>query len=280
MTREKQKEIQWFLDFIHVEIGKLSQEERMEIAAGLQRYTHYPPQLAKSSEKAPIRKGLFKFLSNLTDPDRLVSFQNRVADFFGFMTWRMALAQNIANKGWTPVEETDFFPSLNRGDININFELKIEGLSYDKKTGNENSKKYKLKKESLENAVISICYDAPAEAEKSMVLYNFITLIDGVPISAFKNCPECGKWFINLTKKEKIFCNNRCAARYRQRERRLELNQKAANGDDDAIKKREAELEKARARARKAYVKKVKEKQSNVAIKKNPRKPQRKEKSK
>jgi len=276
MKREKQKEIQWFLDFCSVEVGKLSEEERGVVASGVQRYTQ--AQTPKDpSERAPIRKDLMEFLTYLTDPKRLISLQKRIADFFGFMTWRMDNAQDIALKGWTLVEDTDFFPSLGRDRIAMDFDLKVEGLRYDQKTENGGFKKFRVKQESFKDAIISISYVSPIEAEASLFLSNFIRLIDGVPVTAFKKCLECGKWFVNLTKKERIYCSNNCAATKRQREGRLELNKKVADGDHEAIKKREIELEKSRARARKSYEKKVRDKQSNVKIKKNPRKPQWKE---
>ncbi len=40
-------------------------------------------------------------------------------------------------------------------------------------------------------------------------------------------CPECDNWFFQPTKKEKIYCNNRCASRHIVRKKRLE--QKEAN---------------------------------------------------
>jgi len=49
-----------------------------------------------------------------------------------------------------------------------------------------------------------------------------IDLFDGVHKSAFKSCPECKRWFIHFSKREKEFCTNRCASRYLTREKRTE----------------------------------------------------------
>lgn len=46
--------------------------------------------------------------------------------------------------------------------------------------------------------------------------------MNGVPLKAFCKCPECGKWFVHLSKREKQFCSNRCASRYGIREKRKE----------------------------------------------------------
>jgi len=49
-----------------------------------------------------------------------------------------------------------------------------------------------------------------------------IDILDGIPESAFKRCPECKKWFFHLSKRQKEFCSNRCASRYLTRKKRTE----------------------------------------------------------
>ena len=272
MKRKKQKKIQWFLDFISIDIERLSEADRVEIAIEIQKYIYYH-QGGGALENAFIRKDVMKFLPGLTAPERLIAFQKRIADFFGFMTVRLEYTKNMPSKGWTLTEETDFHPSLGRDSVEMDFELRVDGFHYDIKTEDNDGKKYKLKPESLKDAFINISYNSPLEAHRNLFLYCFINLIDGVPINAFKKCPECEKWVANLTKKEKIYCSNRCAAKRRQREQRLELYDKIADGDSEAEKRREIELMKGRARARQSYEKKVKKEQPNAKISKNPRKP-------
>ncbi|MFX0201889.1 MAG: hypothetical protein ACFFCW_37745 [Candidatus Hodarchaeota archaeon] len=51
------------------------------------------------------------------------------------------------------------------------------------------------------------------------------SILDGVPISAFKRCLECEKWFFHTSKRKKEFCTNRCASRYLTREKRTETEE-------------------------------------------------------
>lgn len=311
LMREKQKEIQWFLDLINIkDIGRISKKDRAEIADVIFKYTKSQKISENKENKTPGSK-FMESLSGLTDPARLGSFQKRVGDFFGFMMWRIECISDIAKKGWIPSEETDFYPHLSADNIKIQpglrvdgliFELntntrrdtecrfmegsliadsdiepieityrqKVDGLKYEPKTKNGRATEYRLIPESVNDAVINTSYDS--SMKEGFFLYSFIDLIDGVPITAFKKCPECDKWFINLTKKEKIFCINLCAAKKRQREKRLELKKKIDAGDPEAKKEREIELQKARTRASNSYDKRVKRETPNAKIQKKPRK--------
>jgi hypothetical protein len=62
-----------------------------------------------------------------------------------------------------------------------------------------------------------IIYDTPHD-ELSMIL-TFINMLKGVPLNAHKRCVECDKFFINTSKRTKIFCSPRCAMRKANRER-------------------------------------------------------------
>jgi hypothetical protein len=61
------------------------------------------------------------------------------------------------------------------------------------------------------------CFETSETVADDMIeaiKYDFIACLKGVPVDSFKKCPECDNWFFQPTKKEKIYCNNRCASRH------------------------------------------------------------------
>jgi DNA-directed RNA polymerase subunit RPC12/RpoP len=54
----------------------------------------------------------------------------------------------------------------------------------------------------------------------------FFNALDGISIDAIKNCQECGKYFLHLSKKPKYFCSPKCTSRAISRKRRKENPQK------------------------------------------------------
>jgi len=61
------------------------------------------------------------------------------------------------------------------------------------------------------------CFETSETVADDMIeaiKYDFIACLKGVPVDSFKKCPECDSWFFQPTKKEKIYCNSRCASRH------------------------------------------------------------------
>ncbi|MFC1876229.1 hypothetical protein ACFL2E_03010 [Thermodesulfobacteriota bacterium] len=97
-------------------------------------------------------------------------------------------------------------------------------------------------------------------AEDSMsIMLAFLQELNGVLIESFKKCPECSNWFLQISKKNKIYCSNKCAARKVARNRRAKL--KADNPS-----KYEAELKKNAERAKKAAMLKKQKEQGQKLI--------------
>ncbi|MFC1880649.1 hypothetical protein ACFL2S_04000 [Thermodesulfobacteriota bacterium] len=88
-----------------------------------------------------------------------------------------------------------------------------------------------------------------AETDRETLLLSFYRTLDGVQIGALRSCLECGNYFLHITKMEKKFCTNKCAARKASRDRRERIKKD--------YKKYEAEKKKGADRARKSYVKKT-----------------------
>lgn len=268
--RLKQQEIQWFLDFINIKnISDLSKIERAEIAGVIQKYIHHQ-RLEDNQGYEAVSSELMMHLESMISPDRLIVFQERILGFFGYLKGRISYVVNNIDREWTRTEESDFYPTLNLETIGINYRLQVEGLRYEKKVANARPIAHKLVPESISDAIIAVHQDSSVEVE--YFLLSFIKIISGVRITAFKSCPECKNWFVNLSKKSRQFCNNNCAARHGQKRKWAELIRKIENGDIEAKKKYDIECEKARKRSSDSYERKVKAKTPGAKVEKRPRK--------
>ncbi len=103
-------------------------------------------------------------------------------------------------------------------------------------------------------------------------LSDFISALDGIPISSFRQCPECRNWFFHNSNKDKRFCSSLCRAKKGSRDSYRKLKEK----DPEAY---ETKMVGNRKRAGESYRRKVEQEQgrSNVPIGKNARKGNKKE---
>lgn len=95
------------------------------------------------------------------------------------------------------------------------------------------------------------------------VLFHFLYSLHNLPISAIYQCPECSKWFIHTTKRERIFCSNKCAAKSGVRRKRASIK----SDDPDEFNK---ELREGATRARNSYVRRQKQRNKNAIVKRRP----------
>jgi len=96
------------------------------------------------------------------------------------------------------------------------------------------------------------------------------TLIDDLPSDCIKKCEECGKLFIHVSRKVKIYCSSKCSFKHLSRKRRVELKQHP--------RKYKAFLKTQREKMRKIYEEKKKDEVGpNVVIRRNGKRPKRKE---
>jgi len=67
-----------------------------------------------------------------------------------------------------------------------------------------------------------------AEQDQSLLIMNqvvffFMRLLDGLPISSIRKCVGCDHYFLHTSKRERAFCTPTCAGRSIQREKRENL---------------------------------------------------------
>lgn len=99
---------------------------------------------------------------------------------------------------------------------------------------------------------------------------DFADLIDGLPPDCIKKCGECGKLFVHISKKVKIYCSPKCSFKYLSRKRREELKKHP--------RKYKAFLKTQKEKMRKIYEEKKKvEFGPNVVVRRNGKRPNRRE---
>jgi len=101
----------------------------------------------------------------------------------------------------------------------------------------------------------------------SIDVFNLFTLMNGVPINAFRYCrnPHCEKLFIWISKKPKFYCSTSCAFKDLSKQRREKLKTEDKNYLDTRAEK-----------AHEAYVKKTQAKKAPAKVRIDRRKRQRK----
>jgi len=59
--------------------------------------------------------------------------------------------------------------------------------------------------------------------EEGLPILNFASLLDGLPVGAIRKCEECGRYFVNISLRDKIYCNPKCTWKALSRRRRERL---------------------------------------------------------
>lgn len=109
---------------------------------------------------------------------------------------------------------------------------------------------------------ITIVSSVEHDRSEAILFLIFARCLHQVSWRVFRKCEGCGHWFVHVTKREKKFCSNLCAARSANRARRKRQK------DTKAYEK---ELERNAGRARKSYVRKIKG-SSNIKVQRRPTK--------
>lgn len=259
----KEKELKWFLDFINEDLGSLPIADRMKLTVEVASQIH-PHDFQDSFDPDNIRGEIIEKIGpNLLKNLNLSSFQDKLRNFFDYMMPQIKKSLSYQNEtDWKSGEEIDFYPSLGSFSSEITIRLEARGLSCEMKE-DQDTRLYRHKPESLEKASIALLFEA--KSNEDILLFNFIRALEGIPLTAIRQCRECGLWFLHISKHKRDFCSNRCAARKGSRERRKKQK-------NESPKKYDHELKEGAKRARNSYEKKVKKTHPHAKIKERPTK--------
>jgi len=73
---------------------------------------------------------------------------------------------------------------------------------------------------------------------ESAIVYHFVKALEGTDVSNIRTCPVCSKWFIQQTRRKRVYCSNSCASRDGNRRRYWEKrpDKDIKNGSEDIIR--------------------------------------------
>lgn len=221
-------------------------------------------------EKKPKGKQMPEIVQEWIQTEKLVTCQVHIKEFFESMIEGINKAFAEEQKGYRPLKQTPnkfILASTKPTKSNITISIETPFLDMQRIVENEGTVGARLLSRlipgELPNAAIQIKFIAPAD-EDTLLLY-FIQALEGIPLKAFKRCPECNKWFLHLKETVKTYCNTNCASSYIMRKKRSEIKK----NDPDKYKEEGAKSNK---RARKSYEKKVKKVNPKAIIGQYPRK--------
>lgn len=239
IDKERQRWLEWFLDIINFDYKAASRKERFEITAKLM-FT-----LAGYSKLGISR-------SDAVSPEELWKATAK-SDSFPTITTEQ-LVSSLQELFLEVMEKSDYAKGTNR----------IGDPSYPISTFNEIPVSIRLVTVETD---FGPTYRTVLEGmeEKDSLRFHFLQLLDGVPLNLFRKCPECHTWFIHVSKRERIYCSTRCAARNATRKSRERLKKNDPERYSEMLRK-------GAERARRSYESRVRKNLGNVRIASSPRK--------
>jgi hypothetical protein len=271
MNEGKKRALQWFLDFLHVDITALDVVEKTDLSiqarALLQGFV--PP-----DAEMHVRVWIEEDFPDEEDSvyivfgrklERLQDLQRGFRGFFRELTARVQRAYEFESL-WLPVplfRETSIAAPL-AGNFTVQARIVAEENSWvSEYGGSEPNELHYWQEGSLDNAVIRT--STVADSHEDTFKYQFLRALDGLPLGALRQCQECKRWFLHFTKRKRSYCSNKCAARKGRRERWKQI--KETGGEIY-----ESVLAKSRERAHDSYERKVRKNHPKAKVERRSRK--------
>lgn len=269
MKIERFKRLQWFIDFAYCDFEKLESGEMaklMDEIVGLSVSAFFKGMI-KHEEIIEISKTLkSRGQIDLESHERVKKFQKAFRDYFENIMNKIVNLSDFEESEWITYGESEtVIPGVPLLPTPFPIKLQIEAAIRVPFEFNHEKDNVRLRwgKDWPENSTISINAEPIGDSEM-VLLFIFLNSLNSLPIKCLRRCEECGRWFIHVTKRERMYCNNLCAARKSTRDRRI----KTKSEDPAAYEK---ELKKSRKRARKSYEEKVKKDNPKAKVQHRPR---------
>jgi hypothetical protein len=268
MKDDKKNRIQWFIDFINLDIGNITEGDRrkwiFETTCTLVHGRHDVPKLE-------ILKGYHEYFNKrqktLRQPGKLKNCQEHLKSFFSRLMDRIV---QIKSEGQEIKLTRKYGGNLVFAEFNNTPKLRVQvrdGWSGKYETRERDvggfATFWQVDPEELDKSTIHIQLKGPTFADT--LLFNFLQSLEGIPIGALRQCPECGSYYFHISKKKKIYCSNKCAARKASREKRKRRK-------EEKPELYEQMKEKAQDRAHESYKRKKEAEVPGSKVQRRPRK--------
>jgi hypothetical protein len=257
----KQSALKWFIDFVNMDLDKLSLGDKMKLTTDAITIIYgMGPWLfgdrdeilmpyARWGDKKPIEIVVGEWLKS----EKLKVCQDHIKDFFMDFMKNLKRAREKVTGGPKSLSKfTNFFllGQFSIKNLNVRLETPIIPWENVKEKGDDDIIG-EISDKALLESPINVAFKADNDADT--LLFHFYMALWHSPLGSIRSCEECGKWFVHSTKRVKIFCSSQCAVRKANRERR----QKIKKNDPKRYKK---ELVDGKKRAKKSYEKRIEKK--------------------
>jgi hypothetical protein len=261
--------LEWFLNFFNLKIEELDRGDRLKwITEALYMIEFGRPKIGLRMYPIPDKITSQKRITEWDKDNRLERCQKLVKDFY------INLMKNIENsidtrKNWLPRNNFGFNKSIFiKFDTQANVRVQVpvsSGVEW--KIENEDTDNEQLfcriNRKKMYERKLHVTFNTISDEDS--LLLAFCQSFEGIPIGAFRTCPECDKFFLHLSKKQKVFCNNKCAARSGSRAKRHHIKK----NDPKAYEKMIVDGAK---RARKSFKKRQKKVNPGATVARRPTK--------
>lgn len=212
--------LEFCLHFLNANLDALAGSDTLKLAAEMAGALGFdiPPLAMYSRESQSI-------VSRLLGPDGkgLKVLQEALRHFFlGAMDQIDSIRTKEAEMEteWHDYKEASGMRALTKIQTNIETTLEIALEEEQDLSWGSNAMpvcRSRWRKKALKGAVFRANSSAPEDLDA--LKYKFVLALDGIPISSVRKCPECKSWFIHTSKRERIFCSNKCASKSSNRDR-------------------------------------------------------------
>jgi len=210
--KNRKKWLTWLVDFIYADIPHLENAKRVSLM--LEVYS-----LVTGEDHQPRAEHDSLAWTEIAKRFDLRIIQKSLHEFFEFIVTNIERSRTYENGNWKNVDDFDFSPNLNHLAVSLDVDIHVKAQHEHNEQRGGTYVRYPPG--SMDKGVISTSYrPSTEEGYTNVVLFAFVQMLDGVSLSSFKQCPECDHWFINASKKTKVFCSNSCASRYGTRRKR------------------------------------------------------------
>ena len=256
MERHQKTRLGFFFDFINLELRTLSDQEKSEIAVNLAKHCEWrwerTEQVGEIDETGyePNAMDAGKYFI-VPSPRQMEAYQGYLRQFF-----LERIVASIRRVGRDDLWEREYRIwgstrplAFKIGSLMAPIMLEVN-LMFREPSDPDSSKEPKMSwYGGLESdAPIQTILVPPRNA--GGVVFKFLEALAGIRLRDLGECPECGKWFVRLTRPDKRFCSHLCSSKSGSRKRYL------LRKETDR-KKHERELAQGRDRAHKSYKRKM-----------------------
>lgn len=264
----RQKALRWFINFINADLGTLHISDKVKwtleaviVIDGMVSWrfddTNAPGR--PFSKRLKEKKGIDETLGDWKKNNKLEKCQKRLKEFFAIYVENAKAALKHASEDEKPFSELKNYFQLAQirlQDLNIQAEMLVRpvGASIDDiftEIIEDREVPTRITEEAILGSPVNLAFKA--QTEEDTLLFYFLMALYSFPLGSIRACNECGKFFVHVSKKKKMFCSSNCAVRKANRDRRKRIK-------DSEPEKYKKERDKGKKRSAKSYKQRMEKK--------------------